>query len=260
MEAKKEKLDTPIQKTIMVSPIHRITDITMVAAISGLTGAKLFSVLEDWEHFIKDPIGNFFSGSGLTMYGGLILAFFVCYWYVRKKGIPPIQMMDAVAPALIVGYGVGRIGCQLSGDGDWGIVNTAAKPGWMSFLPDWAWAQYYPHNVVREGIPIPNCVGDFCTYLNPPVFPTPMYETLMCVVIFIILWMLRKRITIPGMIFCIYMILNGLERFLIEIIRINPTYPVMGFMLSQAQIIALGLILIGAVSAILLWVRRRSAS
>lgn len=260
METKNEKLSQPVKKTIQVSPSQRITDITMVAAVSGLAGAKLFSVMENWSEFIKDPIGQFFSGSGLTMYGGLILAFFVCYWYVQKKGIPPIQMMDSVAPALVVGYGVGRMGCQLSGDGDWGIVNEATKPTWIAFMPDWLWAQHYPHNVVREGVAIPDCVGEYCTYLSPAVFPTPLYETMMCIVIFGILWLLRKRITLPGIIFCIYMMLNGLERFLIETIRVNPRYPFMGMMLSQAQIIALGLIAIGSISALGLWMRNRSAS
>ena len=260
-DANKGKLAKPVQKEVLVSPSHRIGDITMVAAVSGLLGAKLFSVLENFSEFIKNPIEQFFSGSGLTMYGGLILAFIVVYWYVRKKGIPPIHMMDACAPTLMVGYGVGRLGCQLSGDGDWGIANTAPKPGWMSFMPDWLWAQSYPHNVVKEGIDIPNCVGDFCKYLNPPVFPTPLYESLMCLVILIIIWSIRKRIKTPGVMFCIYLIFNGLERFFIEIIRINPTYSFVGdIQFSQAQFIALALILIGIVYAAILLLRKRMAS
>lgn len=179
------------------------------------------------------------------MNGGLILAFIACYIYVKKLGIPPIQMMDAVAPVLVVGYGVGRLGCQFSGDGDWGIENTAPKPSWMSFLPDWLWSQHYPHNVLNEGVKIEGCQGLYCNQLIPAVFPTPMYETMMCVVIFAILWFLRKKINTAGILFFIYLILNGLERFIIETIRVNPRYSFLGSMLSQAQIIAIGLVVVG---------------
>jgi phosphatidylglycerol---prolipoprotein diacylglyceryl transferase len=188
------------------------------------------------------------------MYGGLILAFFACYIYVKKLGIPPILMMDAVAPALVVGYGVGRLGCQFSGDGDWGIENTAPKPSWMSILPDWLWAQNYPHNVLKEGFPMEGCSDAYCTQLIPAVFPTPMYETMMCMVVLAILWSLRKRIKMNGMIFFIYLILNGLERFIIETIRVNPRYSVLGTALSQAQIIAIGLMVIGGLGMLGVWI------
>jgi phosphatidylglycerol---prolipoprotein diacylglyceryl transferase len=254
-ESQRGKLDKPEERIVNVYPHERIGDITIVAAIFGLLGAKIFSVLENWNDFIVDPIGQLFSGSGLTMYGGLILAFFACYYYVKKLGIPPIQMMDSVAPALVVGYGVGRLGCQFSGDGDWGIVNEMPKPTWMSFLPDWLWVQHYPHNVLKDGFPMEGCKDLYCRELIPGVFPTPMYETMMCIVVFAILWALRKRIKVAGVIFFIYLILNGLERFIIETIRVNPRYDVMGFMLSQAQIIALGLVGIGLVGASILMVK-----
>ena len=135
----KSKLDKP--KTVMtkVFPSQRIGDIIIIAAIFGIAGAKIFSVLENLDAFWQDPLGQLFSGSGLTIYGGLILAFIAVYIYVQRHGIPPIHVMDAIAPALMLGYAVGRIGCQLSGDGDWGIVNELSKPGWFIF-PDWAWA------------------------------------------------------------------------------------------------------------------------
>ncbi len=256
-ESQKTKLSKPEERIVTVYPNEKIGDITIVAAIFGLLGAKLFSVMENWTDFVTDPLGQLFSGSGLTMYGGLILAFFACYLYVKYLGIPPIQMMDAVAPALVVGYGVGRLGCQFSGDGDWGIVNQAAKPDWMSFLPDWLWVQHYAHNVLKDGFPIKDCTGLYCTELIPGVFPTPMYESMMCVVMFAILWFLRKRIKIAGVLFFIYLILNGMERFLIETIRVNPRYDVLGAMLSQAQIIALGLVTIGLLGAGILWIKSR---
>jgi phosphatidylglycerol---prolipoprotein diacylglyceryl transferase len=255
--AQKTKLATPETRIVNVFPHSKIGDITIVAAIFGLLGAKLFSVMEEWQKFIQDPINQLFSGSGLTMYGGLILAFIACYIYVKKIGIPPIQMMDAVAPALVVGYGVGRLGCQLSGDGDWGIVNTAPKPEWMSFLPDWLWSQKYAHNVLGDGEKIKDCVGNYCNELIPPVFPTPLYESMMCLVMLGILWYFRKKIKTAGVLFFLYLILNGAERFLIETIRVNPRYEAFGN-LSQAQIIAVGLMTIGVIGAgILLLLKKK---
>ena len=227
-------------------PHQRVGDITIVAAISGILGARLFSILENFGDFIQDPIGQLFSGSGLTIYGGLILAFIVVTWYVRKKGITPIHVMDAAAPALIVGYAVGRMGCQLAGDGDWGIVNAAAVPDWF-FLPDWLWSFDYPRNVLNEGVLMENCVGRYCHRLDPPVYPTPAYEIIMGAVIFIILWMLRKKAKVAGTIFFVYVLLNGVERFIIENIRVNPRYTFLGIELSQAQYIALGLVAVGAI-------------
>ena len=146
-EDSKSKLTKPLQREKMVYPHQRIGDITILAAITGLLGARLFSILENFGDFIKDPIGQLFSGSGLTIYGGLILAFVSVYYYVYKKGMKPIHVMDAAAPALIIGYAVGRLGCHLSGDGDWGLPNTMEKPAWFIF-PEWLWAFDYPHNVI----------------------------------------------------------------------------------------------------------------
>ncbi|MDH3649290.1 MAG: prolipoprotein diacylglyceryl transferase, partial [Saprospiraceae bacterium] len=197
---------------------------------------------------------QFFSGSGLAIYGGLIVAFIYIYWYVNKKGIKPIHVMDSVAPALIMGYAVGRIGCQLSGDGDWGIVNTLVQPGWW-FLPDWMWAYDYPHNVLEKGQMIEGCSWNYCRRLIDPVFPTPFYETVLSLVIFAILWLLRKRIRIPGVLFFIYLIFNGLERFWIEKIRVNDKIPMFGMELTQAEIISFLLFFVGIAGCIILSVR-----
>jgi phosphatidylglycerol---prolipoprotein diacylglyceryl transferase len=250
-EAKKTALPTPQEKTVIVHPFERVGDITIVAAFFGILGAKLFSILENFEDFLLDPIEQLFSGSGLTMYGGLILAFFACYVYVKKLGIKPIHMMDCAAPSITTGYGVGRLGCHFSGDGDWGIVNSMSKP--FSWLPDWLWSYTYPNNVLNEGVAIENCVGHYCNRLAEGVFPTPLYETLLCAAMFMILWSLRKRIKIAGVIFFIYLILNGLERFTIETIRVNPRYNLLGLNFSQAQYIALGLVLIGVIGSAYLY-------
>lgn len=245
--------DTEIKKVqVFVHPHQRIVDITIHAAIYGIIGSKLFSVLENFNSFLKDPIGEFFSGSGLTIYGGLILAFIMVTRYVSKKGMRPIHLMDAASPAVMIGYCVGRMGCHFSGDGDWGIVNELAKPDWF-FLPDYWWSYGYPHNVLNEGIPIESCRWLYCSELSPKVFPTPLYEIFLAGFITALLWFLRLRIFRAGVLFFIYCILNGLERFFIEFIRVNPRYTLFSFELSQAQFIALGLILTGIIGTGYYW-------
>ena len=258
-ESKKHQIAKPYIKEEQVLPHQRIGDITILAAISGIIGARLFSIIESEENikaFIKDPLDQLLSGSGLAIYGGLILAFIIVYWFVRSKGMKPIHVMDAVAPALIMGYAVGRLGCQFSGDGDWGIVNAAATPGWW-FLPDWAWAYTYPHNVLNEGIQIEGCLWQYCRQLAEPVYPTPLYETFFSLIIFGILWIMRKRFKIAGMLFFLYVLLNGIERFFIEKIRTNPDISLMGMEATQAEYVAGLLIIIGAVGMIYLFLKKK---
>ena len=257
-DANKNKLDKPKVETFKVMPSERIADITMVAAISGIIGAKLFAFFESKETFealINDPIGQIFSGSGLAIYGGLIVAFIVVYYYVYKKGIKPIHVMDAVAPALIMGYAVGRMGCQFSGDGDWGIPNANPTPDWW-FLPDWLWSYGYPRNVSNEGIRMEDCPWEHCSEMIPGVYPTPLYEVVMSLIIFSILWSLRKRLKIPGMLFFIYMILNGVERYWIEKIRVNYKLPWAD--ITQAELIAILLMIGGLIGIVVVWMRGRS--
>jgi prolipoprotein diacylglyceryltransferase len=219
---------------------------TMIAAIAGLLGAKLFHNLENWSEFIADPIDALLSFSGLTMYGGLICGSTAVIIYARKNGITIAHLIDASAPALMLAYAVGRIGCQVAGDGDWGIDNLLPKPNWLGWLPDWMWSYDYAHNVNSIGEPIANCIGNkYCYHLVPPVFPTPFYETIMCGLLFFFLWFIRKRITIPGALFSIYLIANGLERFLIEQIRVNTLYHIGNFAFTQAELIAVMLIITG---------------
>ena len=261
-DVNRQALPKPERKTVKIYPHDMVGDIAITAAVSGIIGAKLFALFEgpnSFSHFIKDPLGQLFSGAGLAIYGGLIVAFIVVFWYVRKRGLPVIRVMDAAAPAMIMGYAVGRLGCQFAGDGDWGIANTAAKPGWF-FLPDWAWAFDYPRNVLNDGIPIDGCIGHYCSHLATPVFPTPLYEVVASLIIFGILWLLRKRISIPGMIFFIYCMLNGIERFFIEKIRVNETMHVLGMEASQAEIISTLVFALGIIGALILWQRSPSKS
>ena len=240
-----------VEEKVIIHPYERTGDIIILAAITGIIGARLFSILENIDSFLTDPIGQIFSGSGLTIYGGLILAFIAVYYYVRKKGIPPIHMMDIAALAIIAGYGIGRLGCHFSGDGDWGIVNEMAKPGWF-LLPDWMWSYNYPHNVINEGIPLENCTANYCKQLVPGVFPTSVYESISMLIVFISLWNVRKKIKIAGVLFFIYLILQGIERFLIEMIRVNPKYDFMGMHFSQAQYISILLVIAGIAGIIYL--------
>lgn len=248
-DMQRKKLDKPVVRKIEVKPHERIVDITVLAAVTGVIGAKVFVIFESAENFrafLRDPLGQLLSGSGLAIYGGLILAFIAVYLYVKSKGMKPIHVMDAVAPALIMGYAVGRMGCQLSGDGDWGIVNTKPAPGWW-FLPDSWWAWDYPRNVLEQsaGNPIPDCAFRYCNALSEPVFPTPIYEVIMSLAIFAILWSLRKRIKAAGALFFIYMVLNGVERFFIEKIRVNPDIEIFGIQATQAEYIAVLLVIGG---------------
>jgi prolipoprotein diacylglyceryltransferase len=228
-------------------PHDRIMDISTVAVISGIIGAKLFTVVEQPQAFFSDPMGQLFSGDGWTIYGGLIGGFVGVYILLRRKAIPVLPVIDAVAPALIVSYGVGRMGCHLAGDGDWGIP-AAAQPDWW-FLPDWLWAQDYPRNVLNRGVEMADCVGKYCSHLAEAVYPTSVYETMMAFTIGLILWGLRKKTTAwPGLLFAIYLMFNGAERFMIEGIRVNDRHEGLGGF-TQAEFIALILLGIGVVWA-----------
>lgn len=244
-EVKAAMLPQPKIEIQTMNAADHIGNIILLGVVGGLLGAKVFHNLENPAEFFADPIGALLSFSGLTFYGGLIVAAVLIIRYGIKNGLAPFHLCDAAAPALMLSYGIGRIGCQVSGDGDWGIVNTAPKPGWMSALPDWMWSYTFPHNVNNEGVPIPGCEGRWCHELPEPVFPTSFYETIMAIVLFAILWSLRKRITTPGLLFSIYLIFNGMERFLIESIRVNSLYHIGGLAITQAQIISTMLIIAG---------------
>jgi len=284
-EKKRQQLAKPEQRIIRIWPQDRVGDLVIYAAVFGFLGAKIFHNLENWGDFIKAPLEALVSFSGLTFYGGLICAAIAIYFYSRKHKIPFVHMCDANAPGLMLAYGMGRIGCQVSGDGDWGILNSAyvsdsqahivpatpamfqqavvsnqaffaqefgtpsaahhlyARAFWG--LPDWLFAYNYPHNVINEGVPLVDCPGAYCHYLPIPVFPTPLYEMTVCLILFAFLFAFRKKIKIPGRMFAIYLILNGIERFFIEKIRINTTYSIFGFHPTQAEIISSLLVVTG---------------
>ncbi len=268
-------------QTVEMWPSTKTNDIIIVAGLSGVLGSKLFSVFEDMSGFMRDPLGALLSGSGLNVFGGIILAFFVVSWYVKKIGIKPIYMMDIGGMGILLGYAVGRIGCQLSGDGDWGIV-AAAQPEWW-FLPDWVWSYDYPHNVNNDGVLMANVNTEvfnqsraagksiedscqlssgyrYCHQMTPKVYPTPIYEIVFSLIALAILWFNRHKFKIPGTIFFSYMIINGIERFFIETIRVNERYQLLGLNWSQAQYISVLFVLIGIAGIWYLYSRNRDTA
>jgi len=228
---------------VAVPPDELASNLSLTVLFAGFVGARIFSFLEYPREFLADPVGAIFSRTGFTYYGGLVLGLLAGILYARWKRIELRPGLDAVAPAIAIGYGIGRLGCQLSGDGDWGTTAVlAAKPAW---LPTWLWAETYDHNVV--GIVLP----------PPGVYPTPIYEFAMAVVTFAILWALRRHPFRAGWLFSLYLVLSGAARFLVELIRVNPVFHVLGFTASQAEYISVAVIASGLVG-LALTSRRRS--
>jgi phosphatidylglycerol:prolipoprotein diacylglycerol transferase len=246
-EKRKHQLPAPKTVEVTVHPYEMMGNLLLWAAVWGFAGAKLFNALENWDDFMKDPVGMLIGFSGLTFYGGLVCGGAAVLYLAHKNGIKVLDMLDIGGPGMMIAYGVGRIGCQMSGDGDWGINNTAPKPGWLSWAPDWMWAFKFPHNVNMSDHdnPIANCVGKFCYELRVAVFPTSFYESVICILLFFFLWSIRQKIKLPGMMFGIYLVLNGIERFLIELIRVNTKYHVAGIPFTQAELISLILLITG---------------
>lgn len=235
---------------VEVTPRDHTMGITGAAALGGLIGAKLFhflerprSILEFFEH---PSLSALFSG--LTIYGGLIFGALFVYLYCRRHKLGFVHVADAVAPGLMLAYGIGRLGCHFSGDGDWGIPSTSPAPAALAWLPHGFWSYDYPNNVIGSGVRMAE--GGFPgygTHLVPPVFPTPLYESLSAFVLFAVLWSLRKHITRPLVMFGLYMMVNGFERFWIEKIRVNATYDLFGKAVTQAEIISVLMFVGGAV-------------
>jgi len=189
------------------------------AAVGGLAGARVFSIAEDWGHFVSDPVHFLFSGAGFVWYGGLIGGCIAVSWSIYRHQLPWLTTVDCIAPALVLAHAIGRVGCQLAGDGDWGRETT---------LP---WGMAYPHAIIG--------------WDKPPgvyVHPAPLYECLAYTSIFLFLWSIRKRALPPGTLFWWYLVLASAARFLIEFVRVNNRV-VLG--LTTAQLISIMLIAIG---------------
>jgi phosphatidylglycerol:prolipoprotein diacylglycerol transferase len=197
-------------------PVDWAYEIVFAALIGGIVGARAYFVIEHFGQAKNDLLGTVFSGTGLVWYGGAIGGAIGVIAWMRWRHALELTMLDMCATALALGYAIGRIGCQVSGDGDYGIRST---------LP---WAMGYPHGTV----PTPPGVR---------VQPTPIYETVSMCLLAYLLWWLRDRVR-PGVIFALYLLLSGLERFLVEFIRRNSE--VLGG-LTAPQLESLGLMVIG---------------
>ncbi len=189
-------------------------EMAFAALIGGLVGARVYYLIEHWDEVGDDLLGSIFSGAGLTWYGGAIggaLAVLAWAWW---RGLLQLLLLDVAAVPLAAGYAIGRIGCQLAGDGDYG------KP-W-----DGPWAMAYPNGTVPT---------------EEEVHPTPVYETLFMGAAAIVLWQLRDRFK-PGILFAMYLMIAGFERFMIEFLRLNEDVAIG---LTQAQLLSLVMILTG---------------
>jgi len=212
------------------------SDMVFWAAVGGVLGSKIYYLIENIGDVIRDPMGMIFSGSGLVFLGGLMGGTFAVTMVLRKNKLPWFTFADIVAPLLILGYGIGRIGCFLVGD-DYGVPTT---------LP---WGLSFP-----EGLP-PSTTAVFQSYFpwvdisafEPgllTVHPTQIYEFLAAIAIFAFLWHRRNHVKVAGSLFFTYLILAGIERFLVEFIRTNEKY--LFDIFSGSQIISVIMILIGS--------------
>jgi phosphatidylglycerol:prolipoprotein diacylglycerol transferase len=213
----------------MDRPVDWAYEIVFAALAGGVIGARGYFLVQNYSQVKHDLLGSVFSGSGLVWYGGAIGgAIAVLAWMYWRK-VLELRMLDMCATALALGYAIGRIGCQVSGDGDYGIRST---------LP---WAMGYPHGTV------PTAPG-------VRVQPTPIYETLAMCLLAYALWQLRDRVR-PGVVFALYMVGSGLERFLVEFIRRNNEVAVG---LTSPQLESIGLALLGLLW--LVWMLRRGGA
>ena len=229
-------------QNVEASPSALIGTVTVIAVVGGIAGARLFHILENLDAFYADPAGMIFSTGGLTFYGGLIAAALGIVYYVRRKGVRLSIFVDATLPNVLLAYGIGRIGCHLAGDGDWGIVsNAAARPG---FIPEWLWAETYPNNILGRTLP------------EPGVYPTSLYEFGMAALLFGVLWLLRNHPFKHGWLFSMTVLFFGVERILIEQIRVNNTFEFLGMTVTQAEVISVGMIVAG-LAGLALTTRRR---
>ena len=211
-----------------------------IAGLAGIVGARLYHVLESPAEFFADPWPQLFSRYGFAWFGGFLGGFATLLILARREKIPMLVFLDACSPAAAVGYAIGRIGCLLSGDGDYGMPTS-----WH-----WPWGMAFPNGVV----PTTQTCVEHGWPADCRVYPTPIYEFIAWMLIAYLLWRWAARGTTEktsvqtyGQIFCGYLILTGIARFLVEFIRLNPRS---FFGMTNAQSASLGSILLGI---FLLW-------
>jgi phosphatidylglycerol:prolipoprotein diacylglycerol transferase len=189
-------------------------ELTFSALVGGLIGSRIDYLIQNFDQVRGDLVGAVFSASGLVWFGGLVGGAVGVLIWARLRGLLGFGLLDLCAPALALGYAVGRVGCQVSGDGDYGIPSSVP------------WAMPYPDGTVPTA---------------EAVHPTPIYESLAMGVVALVLWRLRDRWR-PGTLFALYLVLAGVERLLVELIRRNEAV-LAG--LTTAQLISVVLIVAG---------------
>ena len=203
-----------------------------IAGLAGIVGARLYHVLESPAEFFANPWPQLISRFGFAWFGGFLGGFAALLTLSRREEIPTLTFLDACTPAACVGYAIGRIGCLLSGDGDYGIPATVP------------WGMSFPNGVVPT--------TETCVQQGWPadcrVHPTPLYEFFVWMLIAYVLWrigayVLREKKS-AGLVFCGYLVFTGIARFLVEMIRINPRS---FFGMSNAQAASAASVLLGVV-------------
>ena len=197
-------------------PERQAYDMVLWAYVGGWVGARLFVIPTGWQYFVEAPVAFLLSGSGWVWYGGVIGGAIAVLVWARQVGIPGLVIADVAAPALAIGLAIGRLGCQLAGDGDYGVPT------------DLPWGMSYPDGVVPT---------------TDRVHPTPIYELICYVAIFVVLWRQRHRGLPNGALIAQYLIYSGVARFAVEFLRRNPGWLVG---LTTAQWMSIGSVAIGA--------------
>jgi phosphatidylglycerol:prolipoprotein diacylglycerol transferase len=211
-----------------------------VPCLAGIVGAKLYHVLETPRELFDNPVGEIFSQFGFAWFGGLLAGMAGFVWVARRNRVPLLSALDSGSAAAALGYGIGRIGCFLSGDGDYGIPTS---------LP---WGMSFPNGLVPT---------------DQRVHPTPIYELIAACAIAWVLWRMGARAAAkasgagatgvalkPGAVFAMYLVLTGVARFLVEFIRINPRSFVG---MTNAQAASLASIIAGVV--LWVWLKKKAA-
>lgn len=217
-------------------------DVLVWVALGGIVGAKLYYLALHWQDVVADPVGQLTSRAGLVWYGGLIGGILAYLWQVRRHRLPTGAMFDATAPALGLAYAVGRIGCFLVGD-DYGVPTGS----WVGV----AFPRGAPPSTAGYfrsiGVEVDPAVANTAVL---SVHPTQLYEAAAGLLIFVVLWRLSSRALRSGQLFGLFLVLYGIERFLVEFVRAKGDRIVFGLSTSQvASLVALS-------AGVYLWQRR----
>ena len=196
-------------------PVDWAYEIAFAAMIGGIVGSRVDYMIQNWDEVSSDLVGNIFSGTGLVWFGGFVGGAIGVLLWARLRGFFELRLLDLCAPALAIGYAIGRLGCQLSGDGDYGDAT------------DLPWGMAYPEGTVRT---------------LEEVHPTPVYETVTMGLVALVLWNLRDRVR-PSQLFSLYLVLAGSERLLVEFIRRNDEVL---WVLTQPQLVSMAMVAAGA--------------